>query len=68
MARKPSLRRRIVRRLLRPLVAPLVARRTADLQAETDALREQVAGLEDKIGRLVGQMERLVEHIGEVDG
>ena len=61
----PSLRRRIVRRLIRPFVAPFVARRAAELEAETNGLREQVHALEDKVVLLVTELERLTERLVE---
>ncbi|GEM_PF-3362117 len=68
MSARPSLPRRALRRLLRPLLAPLVARKAAELQAETDGLRVQVQELESKMGRLVGELERLTDLLAEEGG
>ena len=54
-----------MRRLLLPFVGPAVARRAAELEAETDGLREQVTALEGKIAALVGDLQRLTELLAD---
>jgi len=45
-----------------------VARRAAELESETEGLREQVHDLEVKVGRLVGELERLTDLLADGGG